>query len=253
MVCKFMPKVIVSFTTHSVRVKNVARTIFSIFRGTFKDIQIVMTLYKDDVKLITPDLQLLIDNGVVELLIADKDLGPHLKYFYAMQKYRGLPVITIDDDILYPENMVEVLYKNYLTNKGCIIARRSFYITKTNGVLDSYHVWLKHFTGLVLTPTHKIFATGIGGILYPADCFELSDDNVAEILSIKYDDDFYLKALEVRKGLKVVNVCASWGELYLKNLTDTETQSIALWYNKNKVASDKNIAKYRTEFMYAAG
>lgn len=246
------PKVIVSLTSHDLRLKNdtTTKVIFQILKGTFKDIKVCLTLYKDDVKLITPKLKQFIDLGIVELIIADKDLGPHLKYFYAMQKYRNLPVITIDDDVIYPLNMIEQLYNAYLKNKCCIIGRRCFHIT-TNGKLNSYHDWLRHFTGIIKEPTHKIFATGIGGILYPENCLELSEDNIEEILRIKFDDDFYLKALEIRKNLKIVNICPTWDALYQKNLADAVTQSIALWNNKNIKESDKNIAKYQEEFNRA--
>ncbi len=247
------PKVIVSLTSHDLRLKNdtTTKVIFQILKGTFKDIKVCLTLYKDDVKLIPAKLKQLIDLGQVVLIIADKDLGPHLKYFYAMQKYRNLPVITIDDDVLYPLDMVEKLYKAYQVNNCCIIARRCFHITSTNGKLNSYHDWMRHFTGIVKEPTHKIFATGIGGILYPENCLDLSDDNIEEIMSIKFDDDFYLKALEVRKNLKIMNICPTWNDLFTLNMDDPITQSIALWYNKNINESDKNIVKYYTEFNEA--
>lgn len=247
------PKVIVSLTSHDLRLKNdtTTKVIFQILKGTFKDIKVCLTLYKDDVKLIPAKLKQLIDLGQVELIVADKDLGPHLKYFYAMQKYRNLPVITIDDDVLYPLDMVEKLYKAYKDNMGCIIARRCFHITSSNGKLNSYHDWLKHFTGIIKEPTHKIFATGIGGILYPEDCLNLSEDNIEEIMGIRFDDDFYLKALEVRKNLKIVNICPTWGALYEKNMEDAVTQSIALWYNRNVSESDKNIIKFKKEFERA--
>ena len=58
-----------------------------------------MTLYKDDIKNIPEDLKFLIDEQFVELIVADKDLSPHLKYFYAMKKYKENPIITVDDDI----------------------------------------------------------------------------------------------------------------------------------------------------------
>ena len=247
------PKVIVSLTSHDLRLKNdtTTKVIFQILKGTFKDIKVCLTLYKDDVKLIPEKLKQLIDLEQVELIVADKDLGPHLKYFYAMQKYRNLPVITIDDDVLYPLDMIEKLYKAYQDNKGCIIARRCFHITSTNGRLHSYHDWLRHFTGIVKEPTHKIFATGIGGVLYPEDCLSLSEDNIEEIMGIRFDDDFYLKALEVRKNLKIVNICPTWDALYAQNLADPVTQSIALWNNRNIIESDKNIAKYYKEFSEA--
>ena len=246
-------KVIVSLTSHDLRLKNdtTTKVIFQILKGTFKDLKVCLTLYKEDVKLIPAKLQQLIDLGEVELIVADKDLAPHLKYFYAMQKYRNLPVITIDDDVLYPLDMVEKLYKAHQENPNCIIARRCFHITSSNGKLNSYHDWMRHFTGIVKEPTHKIFATGIGGILYPAHCLELSEDNINEIMDIRFDDDLYLKALEVRKNLKIVNICPTWQALYEKNLADAVTQSIALWNNRNIIESDKNIAKYQEEFKHA--
>jgi hypothetical protein len=246
-------KAIVSLTSHDLRLKNetVTRVIFQILRGTFCELKVCLTLYKDDVKLIPSNLKKLIDNGLVELIVADKDLGPHLKYFYSMQKYRSLPVITIDDDAIYPLDMVEKLYKAHKEHPNCIIARRCFHITYSNGKINSYHDWLRHFVYNVNTPTHKIFATGIGGILYPANCLNLSDDNVNEIMGIKFDDDFYLKALEVRRNLKIVNICPSWKLLYVKNLDDPVTQSIALWYNRNIKESDGNVLKYIKEFTDA--
>lgn len=246
-------KVIVSLTSHDLRLKNdtTTKVIFQILKGTFKDLKVCLTLYKDDIKLIPAKLQQLIDLGSVELIVADKDLGPHLKYFYAMQKYRNLPVITIDDDVFYPADMVEKLYKAHNENPNCIIGRRCFHITTSNGKINSYRDWLKHFTGIIQKPTHKIFATGIGGILYPMNCLELDDNNIDEIMNIKYDDDFYLKALEVRKNLKIISICSNWKLLYLKNLDDNITQSISLWNNKNIKESDKNIEKYYKEFIDA--
>ena len=223
-------KVIVSLTSHDLRLKNdtTTKVIFQILKGTFKDLKVCLTLYKEDVKLIPAKLQQLIDLGEVELIVADKDLAPHLKYFYAMQKYRNLPVITIDDDVLYPLDMVEKLYKAHQENPNCIIARRCFHITSSNGKLNSYHDWMRHFTGIVKEP-----------------------NNINEIMDIRFDDDLYLKALEVRKNLKIVNICPTWQALYEKNLADAVTQSIALWNNRNIIESDKNIAKYQEEFKHA--
>jgi hypothetical protein len=72
-------------------------------------------------------------------------------------------------------------------------------------------------------------------------------------MGIRFDDDFYLKALEVRKDLKIVNICPTWQALYEKNLADAVTQSIALWNNKNVRESDKNVVKYHKEFTDAIG
>ena len=244
------PKVIVSLTTHSVRTKSVGRVINKILNSTFKDLKVVLTLYKDDIPLLADDVKFLIEDKTIDFIEANEDLGPHLKYFYAMQKYRDLPVITIDDDILYPDTMVEELYNAYLKYK-CVTAQKCFEILHTeNGELVyNFPMWCNYITRRNY-PTHEIFATGVGGILYPPDCFKLSNDNIPEILDSKFDDDFYLKALEIRNDIKVFATKHNYNELYDTVLDDPETQSIALW-NSNINNSTNSIKKFNNEFLKA--
>ena len=249
------PKVIVSLTTHDLRLTNgtVERVIKNILDGTFKDLRVVLTLYKDDESLIPASLRKMIDDGSIELIVSDINLRPHLKYFYAMQKYRNLPVITIDDDILYPDDMVEKLYKRWTENPRYIIARRSFPIVTTYyGELTRYATWMAQ--GLIKSeaPLMAAFPTGVGGILYPPDCLQLSDADIPEINTILTDDDFYLKAIEVRKGIRTITIEHNEADLYKKNLDDPVTQSIAL-FNQNAIGgSDKSILKYRSDFIEAS-
>ena len=233
--------IIVSLTTHSIRLKQVAKTaIFSIIKNTYKNIHICLTLYKDDIKNIPEDLKFLIDEQFVELIVADKDLGPHLKYFYAMKKYKENPIITVDDDIIYPPEMIEDMVKAYNIHK-CIIGRRCYAITPEL----NYYLWLNRGCNYSEVPTHKLFATGVGGILYPPDCLKISDANLEEILNIKYDDDFYLKALEVRNDVKIVTY--KMPRMFVKNLADAFTQSCARW-NENMKRANNGIALFIKEF-----
>lgn len=243
--------VIISLTSYSIRLRNVGKTtIWSLINNQFKNKHIVLTVYKGDLELIPPDIRLMSDKGVIELMIVDEDLAPHKKYFYTMKKYRNNPIITVDDDAIYPKDMIEKMYIAYKHNPNTIIARRSFIISGRNGELDSYKIWMKHFAGIT-KPSFAVMPTGLGGILYPPDCLGISDANLPEIYDVKYDDDFYLKALEIRKGLKVMNICKTWDELFIKNLDDPYTQSIALWNRNKNGESDKLITKYKKEFLYA--
>lgn len=237
--------VVVALTSHDLRIANIAHTaIFSIIRQTYNDIHIVLTLYKNDIKLINSELQLLIDTGVVELLIADKDLGPHLKYFYVMQKYRNHPIVTVDDDIIYRQNMITEFVELY-NKHSCIVAQRCFKITKC---LD-YGEWLKDGCSFSDIPTCSLFATGVGGVLYPPNCLSLSEANVSDILSIKYDDDFYLKALEVRNNINIVTISkCNEHNMFIKNLQDKRTQSIARWSYNVKHLND-GITMFKREFL----
>lgn len=248
-------KVIVSLTTHDIRLTNgtAEKVIKNILDGTFKDIRVVLTLFKDDINKIPASLKTLINENVIELIVADENLRPHLKYFYAMQKYRDLPVITIDDDILYTDNFVEELYKNWLLRKDCIIGRRCYRIISVNGQLARYFYWMRPGIVKTLEPTQALFATGVGGILYPPNILELSEKDIPEIKETLIDDDFYLKAREIKKGIKTFSIINNEAELYKKNLDDPVTQSIAIgWINCAQGTSDNNIAKYYFEFLSAS-
>ena len=85
-----MNNIIISLTSYGTRLKLVPKIIFSILIGTIKPAKICLTLFKDDVKFIPAELQLLIDNNIVELLVADENIKSHLKYFYCLQKYNRL-------------------------------------------------------------------------------------------------------------------------------------------------------------------
>lgn len=239
--------IIVSLTTHSIRLNTVARTaIFSILKNTYKDIHIVLTLYKDDVKLIPEDLKLFIDNGVVELIIADTDLGPHLKYFYTMKKYRNNPIITIDDDFIYPEDTIENLVNFYNKFPDSIISRRAFVIQKPL----NYRKMLNAGLSKIFKPSYLNFSTGCGGILYPPNILKISDDNIKDILEMKYDDDFYLKALETRLRIKITSSLYNPNcDGVFKLVWDENIQSIALW-NTNITKSELHLKEYEKEFSW---
>lgn len=66
--------VIVALTSFGTRLNDALRTIFSIIKQTHKSIHIVLTLYKEDLKYIPENLQLLIDNDVIELIVAEENL-----------------------------------------------------------------------------------------------------------------------------------------------------------------------------------
>lgn len=93
---------------------------------------------------------------------------------------------------------------------------------------------------------------GVGGILYPPDCLRISHDNTQEILKIKYDDDFYLKALEVRNNVKIVTTNTAPQHMFIKNLQDRQTQSIARWLDNVKHVN-AGIEMFKTEFLKCIG
>ena len=241
-------KVIVTLTTHGVRLQHVSKTIFSILNGTFKDIHIVLTLSNKLLDKIPIDLKLMIDNNIIELLPVEKDLGPHTKYFYTMLKYKNVPIITIDDDGIYDKNTISNLYKTYLDNKNCVCANRVHKIRIKNKKIDLYKKWYYEYKNEE-KPSNLLFATGVGGVLYPPDILNINETCIDEINKCKWADDIYLKVLEIRYNIKVVYTKTKYIlPLPFKNEIRRITQDVGLYKKNIQSGNDKYIKIFAKDF-----
>lgn len=237
-----MEKTLVSLTSHGVRLNYVAKTVYSILRQC--KLKVVLTLYKEDLKNITPELKKLIDSGYVELIKSDIDLGPHLKYYCAMKKHKDCNVITIDDDCLYSEDFISSLLDYHKKYPNAVISRRAHLMTFTNEKLNPYNSWkmcIKRSDDY-----RHILATGVGGILYPANILDIDSVDIEELKKCFFADDIYLKVLENRKkiDIKIIPIA----ENHPREQNSLEVKSIALC-NKNVICNrnDEYISLFYTD------
>lgn len=198
-------KVIVSFTTYKMRTKYAPKVIDSLLTQTLKPYKICLTLYKGDLQYITPELQKRIDNKSVELIVCDEDIAPHKKYYYVMKKYKSNPIITVDDDVEYYSDLVSSLYESYLEFPDCVSARRVHKIKyDTNGKPLPYKDWFYQYTKEPKLPSFDLYATGIGGVLYPPNILDIDGMSIDLINKCLYADDVLLKYRENQLGIPVV-------------------------------------------------
>ena len=172
----------------------------------------------------------------MELIVTDIDLKSHKKYFYVMKKYKDYAIITIDDDIIYTNDLIETLYNSYLKYPNCIHARRVHKIMLENNKVLPYNKWLKQYT-FELNPSFHLFPTTGGGTLFPPNILNISDENIDEIYKCITADDIYLKYLSRKRNIKIVWVPNKF-VTGLKQLKDNKTQKKAL-YKIN--IEDKNL------------
>lgn len=193
-------KVIVSLTSHGVRLKYAPLAIFSILKGSEKSVHVVLTIYKEDLSNITSDLKLLVDNNVIELIVANENLKPHLKYYYTMKKYKSVPVITIDDDCIYTNDFVKSLLDCYKHNPKSVCARRVHIISP---IKDGPYLTWKFQVSDNRISSYRKFATGVGGVLYPPNILDIDKLDLNELKSCLCADDIFLKAIENRKNIDI--------------------------------------------------
>lgn len=198
-------RIIVSLTSYPGRFHCIHIMLKSIMLQSVKPDKIIVWL--DDgvgCDKLTPKMLNLEKYGI-EYRNMPGDLKPHKKYIHAMQAFPDDIIITVDDDLIYANDVIETLVKTHKRYPGAVCARRVHKMTKNaDGTIASYNDWFGEYCGCD-TPSHELAATGVGGVLYPSHClFEKSfDEELIEKLCLKADD-IWLKFMELMKGTRVV-------------------------------------------------
>ena len=200
------PKVIVALTTFPERFNVVHLAIKSILLQTVRPDKVICYLGCDCTpSMLTAEMKNLMQYGV-EYRFVENNIKPHKKYFYAMQEYPDATIITIDDDVLYDRNTIKSLIDCSKKHVGCVCARRihRIKIDKQKQSFLKYSDWDYEYIPKHDEESMLYFATGIGGVLYPARCLH-KDAFCLGTLQEKClnADDIWLKIMEIRNGTKV--------------------------------------------------
>ena len=192
----------------------------------------------------------------------DQNFKSHKKYIMSMQKYRNIPVILVDDDNVYDEDMVQILYHKHLQHPGVIIGSRVRKIAyDKNGHALKYRQW-KFVEDEV--PQLDLLATTGGGTLFPPEFSKLVGRTTVDDIKLTNtlnQDDFFLHYLAYRNGVQTMGIklgqrkytfeggaerCLERG--FIKKILDTGKGNDSLWV-LNKVGNDKLVHLFdRTTF-----
>ena len=199
--------IVVSLTTYPKRIDTLHLTIKSLMAQSRPPEKVLLYL-GDDVedKLITKDLRHLVGKGL-EIRTGYENLRSHKKYIFAMQEIENSLLVLADDDLIYPYDLIETLYKMHCVYPDCIIARRTHKISvDANGNILPYGQWVKEYFDECPIPRKSLVATTGAGSMYPPSTFDVltSHKDVMPKLAITADD-IWLKVLEAMNGILVVN------------------------------------------------
>lgn len=194
-------ELVVSLTSFSKRIHDVYLTIESLLQQSHAPDRIVLWLSAEEFGEgdIPAILRRQCERGL-DIEFVEKDLGPYTKFFYALQKYPEALLLTVDDDILYPQDMVDQLYRAHLNAPDQIHCTRGHRIRlDEKGELLPYKQWWRRNDER--DSSLMIFPTGVGGVLYFPGCF---DDDIANVDAFQRlapnADDVWLKAMSLKKG-----------------------------------------------------
>ena len=235
-------RIIVSLTTYPARISTVWIAIASLLQQTMKPCKLILWLAEEQFPghKIPDSLKKLQKRGL-EIRFCE-DLKPHKKYYYAMQKYPEYYIITADDDIFYPEDHIERLWKGHVKYPDAVICHWSHRIDfDGQEEFMPYNDWVDNAEE---TPSYATLAVGCNGILYPPGCLpgETFDKNRITEAALN-TDDLWLKCMEIINGWKTVN-CNKTVLIYYNVLS---TKKSGLW--KNNTGESRNNDKIWNKLM----
>lgn len=249
-------EIIVSLTTFSERIRTVWITIASMMNQTYPPKRIILWLAKEQFadESCLPERLLKLKKRGLEIAFCE-DLKPHKKYYYTMFQNPKDFVVTIDDDVLYPENHLEELWQTHLKYPKevcCQYAHKIAY--EADGRIAAYENWESCF-GAHTKPSMQLLPVGCGGVLYPPDslCKELFEkEKIAKLCPMM--DDLWLKSMEVLNGTKAV-LCSEGSLIYFDILGTRKSglQHSNAGERKNDIAMRAIIREYPlvNERLYA--
>lgn len=199
-------EIIVSMTTFGSRIYEVALTIETLMRQTLKPNRIILWLSEEEFRNVQlpKSLAKMRDRGL-EINYC-KDIRSYKKLIPTLKMFPDAVVITVDDDVLYDYDVVEKLVMAHLHKPNVIFCNRKHKIRlDEKGSVLPYNQWLWDDPDL----SESVFnmPTGVGGILYPSDCFDddVFDENVFMDIC-RYADDIWFKAMALKKGFSAQKV-----------------------------------------------
>lgn len=199
-------KIIVSMTSFPARINDIWICIESLMRQSFKPdaIELYLSLKQFPDRKIPSSLEPLKKRGLLITFVED-DIRSYKKYYYAMLNHPNDCVVTVDDDVYYPEDALQNLIELHKLYPNSVCANRVHKICyKKNGTIKPYRKWIHNYKG-DRTPQERLFVTGVGGVLYPPNSLDDEVFNIEKAREIcPMADDVWLNFSAYKKGTKIV-------------------------------------------------
>ncbi|MEZ8990163.1 glycosyl transferase [Vibrio breoganii] len=196
--------IIVSLTTYSYRIHDVGLVIESIGLQSVKPKKIILWLDKTEftINSLPNILYRQIDRGL-EVRFCD-NIKSYKKLIPTLELYPNDNIITIDDDYIYPYDLIETLVKTSILHPNKVVSNFAHKIKfDKNGTPLRYKQW-DLYTG-DSSPSKDIFPVGAGGVLYPSGCFNIDVTNRYLFTDLAPNaDDVWFKYMTLSNGVVCV-------------------------------------------------
>ena len=222
------PEFIISLTSIPNRFKTLALVVESLARQEIPAYEIHLNLAHQDFNDLPSSIRATLEQSGVKVFSVD-DWGPAKKLIPTLQR-SDLPVICVDDDLIYEPTLTLHLMIQAQLFPGNVIASRTHKITKNrDGQIAAYSEWRKQYSK-TNGPSPDLFATSGAGTLFKRVFFhkDIFDFALYKELAF-YCDDLWWYFQTIRNGVEVRRVPGAWPLNFIPG-----TQEQGLWRTGNK-------------------
>jgi hypothetical protein len=158
--------VVVSLTSYDPRISRVFATIESIAEGTIKPKRLILYLDNSFKQNKIPETIKRLERRGLEIIFCHDD-GPHKKYrpYLLSQNTHTCPLVTADDDVLYPKNWLNDLLYAHEINSKIIYCHRARIFKQIDLEVAPYRTWAPCKN---TEAGRDVFSLGVSGVIYPA-------------------------------------------------------------------------------------
>lgn len=228
---KLDPRVVVSLTSYPPRFRTLHLTLKTILLQSVRPVAVALWIAEED-SVHLPANVLALKKWGLEIHFCE-NLRSYKKLVPALSAYKGIAVVTADDDVVYWRRWLADLLDQYNENSLEILCHRMHVVrTTADGLPDAYRSW--HWCSDSLQKNPLNFATGVGGVLYPPNVFDSEATNIERMKSLcPQADDVWFYWMARARGMLVRKVPSSGAVKFWLG-----SQDVALW--KSNLESDEN-------------
>lgn len=240
-------QIIVSLTTFPARVNKVWLVIESILRQAEKPDKLILWLSREQFEKESdlPSSLLKLKRRGLEIRIVAENIRSHKKYYYTLKEFPDFHLITIDDDIFYPSDMISDLLDGHKLFPEAIVGRYGFEILTNGNNIAFYNQW--NLQCGQKKPSHLMFFGSGGGTFFPANSLSketLNKDIFMKICSLA--DDIWLNTMIRLNGKKVFILGNKQCSLLPVTIANNESLSNI---NLNENLNDKQLREVRNYYI----
>lgn len=201
----FNKKIIVSMTSYGTRINTVWKTIATIMLQSLRASKIILWLAENEFKSedeLPETLKRLKPYGL-EIRFCE-DLKSHKKYYFALKEQGENLIVTFDDDMYYPNDIIKKLYEMHLKFPDDVI---SVSCTKMGESIYTPPSQWSYAKKRYVHSERLFYAYSGSGTMYPPGSLDKRAFDIQSIKELSYsEDDYWVKIMEDLKGVKVTQI-----------------------------------------------